>query len=489
MSLSKKQDILTAFRSVFRMSSIHSFPNMAENKSTFIKYLWLISFIASFCGCSYTIYRSVTSYFQFEVISRTETKSVNDFNFPMIKICNLNPFKTDYAFNILKELINHKDEINLDLNGMNNKLNETDPYFIQSNYIRNIFYLQYLSLVASINFNESERKKFDQNLDKILISCVYSNEVCDKLNDFEYFYDVFYGNCFKFNSGKNLNGSESKIRKISQTGLENGLMLELFLFEPSNENFFSILEGFNIFITEQNVDEISVEGIYVPSGFSTNIILDKRVNRKAPKPYSNCTSNLSSIDSYDSILYKKVFNAYGVYKKRKCLRLCLQKTIEENCNCTDITSIPYDGKRPCATSKDHACNLVNNRNFIKENLFQFCDCPSKCLEVTYKYSSSMVQYPTKNYARVLAKNPTIKSNFDNKADITYLDLREKIVSINIFFNQIEETLLTESPKTMIPDLTASIGGILGLFLGMSLLSFVEILEIFLKILLVLLKKN
>ena len=107
MSLSKKKDIVNAIKSTLSMSTVHSFPYLVANDSILIKFVWLISFIGSFYVCSYTIFISIQSYLQYEVISKIETKPVADFNFPMIKICSINPFVNEYAFNVLKQDLVH----------------------------------------------------------------------------------------------------------------------------------------------------------------------------------------------------------------------------------------------------------------------------------------------------------------------------------------------------------------------------------------------
>ena len=43
----KREAILKAIESTFNYSSIHSFPNLVENKSYVIKLIWIISFILS----------------------------------------------------------------------------------------------------------------------------------------------------------------------------------------------------------------------------------------------------------------------------------------------------------------------------------------------------------------------------------------------------------------------------------------------------------
>ena len=339
-------------------------------------------------------------------------------------------------------------------------------------------------MVVSMVYNQSERMKFDHNLEQKLISCVFESNVCDRVNDFEHYHDVYFGNCFKFNSGVGMNGNKVNIRKTTQTGRLDGFAMELFL-EPSENNLFSFLEGFNIFISPQGYDNVFYDGVYAPAGFSTNIILEKVTTHKQPKPYSECTSDLTSIDSYHSDLFKKLIQAHKKYSKKECLRLCLQKTLEENCNCSDKTIFSYYGKKPCLYFDDATCNFKNYEKFINKNIYDSCDCPTECDHIDYPYRSSMANYPSKNYADILLRNPNVISKFNNRTNVSYEDLRSRMVSVNIFFNELKETIITEHPKISVPDLVASIGGILGLFLGMSFLSFIEFIEIFLKVLFIL----
>ena len=51
------------------------------------------------------------------------------------------------------------------------------------------------------------------------------------------------------------------------------------------------------------------------------------------------------------------------------------------------------------------------------------------------------------------------------------------VKVYIYFGDLRYTLISQQPKTILADLVSNVGGTLGLFLGMSFLSFIEIVEI------------
>ena len=53
--------------------------------------------------------------------------------------------------------------------------------------------------------------------------------------------------------------------------------------------------------------------------------------------------------------------------------------------------------------------------------------------------------------------------------------------ITVYYKELKYALITQEPKTEIFNFISNIGGILGLFLGISFLSFIEILEMFLEV--------
>ena len=63
-------------------------------------------------------------------------------------------------------------------------------------------------------------------------------------------------------------------------------------------------------------------------------------------------------------------------------------------------------------------------------------------------------------------------------------VKQSVLKLNIFYDSLEYEYITEKPKMNLVDLLANIGGTLGLCLGISVLSFIEIFEIFTRIFLV-----
>jgi hypothetical protein len=73
------------------------------------------------------------------------------------------------------------------------------------------------------------------------------------------------------------------------------------------------------------------------------------------------------------------------------------------------------------------------------------------------------------------------SKFEANKTIDYNFLKEHLLSVNIYFDALQSTRIEEFKQVEFFDLIANIGGTLGLFIGISLLSFVELVELVLEL--------
>jgi len=62
------------------------------------------------------------------------------------------------------------------------------------------------------------------------------------------------------------------------------------------------------------------------------------------------------------------------------------------------------------------------------------------------------------------------------------EVGKRVLSFYVFYEDLKFTQITQIAKTTSTDLVSKVGGTLGLFLGLSLLSFIEIFELLLEIL-------
>jgi hypothetical protein len=65
-------------------------------------------------------------------------------------------------------------------------------------------------LVNDPNYGDSNRKQLGFKLDSLYQRCLFNSRVCDIVNDFNWYFNYDYGNCYQFNSG-------SKFLPLKQT--------------------------------------------------------------------------------------------------------------------------------------------------------------------------------------------------------------------------------------------------------------------------------
>jgi hypothetical protein len=61
--------------------------------------------------------------------------------------------------------------------------------------------------------------------------------------------------------------------------------------------------------------------------------------------------------------------------------------------------------------------------------------------------------------------------------MTMDSIRSNVLGVAIYYSSLSYTKISEDAKMEIPDLVGAIGGTLGLFLGMSFMSFYEVFEL------------
>jgi hypothetical protein len=443
--------------SVLENSTIHGLSNIIRNDSFLIRLMWILCFVLFSSSCAYMMLNTIQEYIRYEVVSRVDVKYENEIVFPMVTICRANPFATDFSTLTLTR--------NLERNGFN--ISEYNFDGSLSTLKLKFIGKKNNALLSAANTPENERRKFGPHLNELIISCLFNLYECDLDNDFEDYYDYYFGYCFRFNARKLIGNIRRPIKYSSQAGQINGLQLELFI-GAANENnrFFSIESGLAIFIHNQTDIPYNLQGIKISTGTSTYISLDKTTITQIPYPFSDCKEDLTKKSSYNSDLYNKMIATNKTYLQTNCKFMCYQKYLGEQCDCQLYVYKYFLNMQPCLTLNQTNCQSEKRTYFLKNNFFSKCDCPLECEKTLYDYRFSFSEYPTKYYANLLIKHPSIMSRFPNQSQIKYQDLKSRMASVNIYYDELKETFITQEKKLMFHDLVSNLGGTLGLFLGL-----------------------
>lgn len=455
-------------------STCHGIANIFRSKNYFLKIMWTISLIGSIGYCLYCLSKNFTDYFEFRTNVQIKYDRLSQIEFPTISFCNQYSFNINSKSNLIDIVKNGMSQLTSFLFTPTNILNyqlliDKSNYFLQN---------------ETINFKD-QLEQVGFSLDFMLINCKFNSNECSK-SDFERFYSPKFGFCYRFNGNKT-----KGIRKIELPGRKNGLSLELYVGRPTIEYNIHKTSGIELYIHNwsskliDNIDSISLAG-----GFENNIAIDKIFNKKLAKPYSDCVQDAYSSTSYNSALYLETLRIHNKYSQKECLNICYHKNIKKNCGCYDPDFFNYiESDQFCSFEKFTDCVLIYRKIMtnISGNLKCFQNCPEECETVNYFHKISQSNFPSPFYKKVLIEFD--KAQNESKRGFDFSDIDKYLLSVNIYFDEIVTTTIEENPNKTIEQLVAEIGGFLGLCLGISFLTLIEILDIIIKIISIFLEKN
>ena len=108
-------------------------------------------------------------------------------------------------------------------------------------------------------------------------------------------------------------------------------------------------------------------------------------------------------------------------------------------------------------------------------------CPLECNRTEYKAIISFNELSGDHYMDILKERNALLGDFINEAEISSEIARQSFIAVSVYYDSLSFTVSSESPKMDWVGLLASIGGNLGLFLGVSVFSLCEIVECLIEI--------
>jgi acid-sensing ion channel 2 len=281
------------------------------------------------------------------------------------------------------------------------------------------------------------------------------------------------GTCYKFNSGFDEKGNKVPLKYINKEG--GGLSVQMFaglsdvvydyLYEPS-------YRGVLIVVDDPNNVLLKNDGS-LNSGIFSNIWIQKTITDLMPAPYGVCVFN----NQIDTPLSREMKRLGFTYSRKNCITFCEQHQTINMLGCYDMRLPRIYNATPCNTEEQFykLINIVFNYT----SCYDFC--PFECSTTSFSLSTSYANYPSYTFyvSETLSKQDYYETLFDvdNINDVTYPLFSDAIGGVFIGFQQLQYTHYADSPSYEIMDIFANVGGTLGLFLGFSILSFVELLDL------------
>ena len=477
------------FKEFAEHTSTHGLGNLCRTKSKSIRLLWILCFLTSFGYCFYQLVCSVLDFISYPTISKYELLNEIPMVFPAIDICVLNAYDGIKITDDITEVKSIYPNI-LSL--------KSYPYFIQSiDYLKESLKSNFERVWENQSNPESLKKANEFTLNQILISCRFQNKACFP-NNFTYYHNFDFGACYRFNDGLN-----NPIQSLNRAGEKYGLQMELFAGDPSQQVQYTFLNGFRIIVHNQSFDTfVHEDGQNVPVGRQTSIAIQRNFINYLPSPYNECIEeNFNDFFQNDLIEFIKTVMNKTTYSRKYCQKLCTQLYAINQCGCYDY-SLPYipnykkDNLKVfgCFSDQDLAC-LEHSYNKLFENFIEECDqfCIMECHPKYFSKTIYTATYPTTWYANQFFKynvlNETMLQNNLSSSILSFTYLQNTVSKVNIFYQELIYSSVSELPATSISDLIAFTGGNLGLFLGMSLLTFIEMIDMVIQIIQKIIRKR
>lgn len=463
-------DINERLHSVAEKSTLHGLANFASaNTSKWKRALWLTFFILTTSLFGWLTFQNIAEYFSWPVTSRIRFTNEKEIDFPGVAICNANPFVTDQAVQFLLQFTrNYTGNYTLGLEEMNKQLLDQHVRYT----IANLVYF---------NYSVSAKKQFGLPFENFLIYCKFANEPCNNSTNWTWFFSSSNGNCFLFNSKSGL--------KVRTTDKNSGLNVELFAgHEETVPQIYKKASGFQIFIFNQTKylrrDEY-IPRTYIRTGVEVNIEIKRRFIHKLPEPYSECDLDLrtADINSVDSELYRETFLTNASYEQFFCLHRAYRRAVFERCKCVVELSDVKEEAKICSTKEEQACRIYIDNVLYQLSRFdgKFNDqCPLECNVNDFQLTMSSMAFPSYHYGNyLLKKNANFKASINRTYDLHAV--RKSVAKINFYFTKIGHETMDEKKTMTAVNLFANTGAMLSVFLGMSLLTLVEGLQLLVEI--------
>ena len=436
-------------------TTMHGYRNIGkESNHMVLRILWVCCVMACSTYCFYSCSQIFQNFYSYP--SNTKISVIKEIPtlFPTFSFCNAKSLNMSNKLTI--DYIHHSSSI----------LDESSVRILIEN---------------DRNLSDAARKEMGFQIEDMLVYCYFNFKNCDS-SDFKYFYNSLYGNCYTFNSGFFDNGTERDIQTVTSNGNLYGLQISLYLGDPSADLYSTYYSGIVASINNQSIEPFTKgDVIKVGAGKSTDLIVNRNFISKLPAPYGNCLQDTSQSSTFSSKYFDYIVRNLGYnYSEEYCRSLCLQDRTVQFCGCANlwIPILANDSSFFCESDTDQNCMFSVFSIYI-DDFNSECNtaCPVECDSIDYNIVSHNYIYP--NYLETLNLHDWSQSTGKN---LTLRDIPEAFLEVCVFYHSMQYTVTEQVVQMIQYDLLSNFGGLLGLFLGMSLLSFFEIVDLIWKLL-------
>nr|URS64681.1 Wamide-gated sodium channel [Malacoceros fuliginosus] len=450
--------------------------------------------------------------------------------FPAISLCNMRNLDIIVLNNLNKIFKEAADPLNWGnytsdpfINAYMSVVAKYYPMFVRPDINMHVFQTVLTRTLIATNIERDMLERAGVPFKEFVVTCRFGGHDCNRTKDFRQFFDSYYYNCFTYISPYTPQDHDS----ILAEGLENGWstvvltgagMLdkneEIRMIPGTHDRVspMSSNEGVRVVIHPPDTEPYPhTEGFDVAPGYSVSFGVKARENIRIGPPHGNCSNS------------NPFGNESSAYRLISCQKKCLQKYIVSQCGCKEISIPGHDAMFPdldyctsdkdipdhCRESSDDDCvnalfkvyhrflcvrnaskHMTTNASATRE-----CGCYPPCHESNYDITYSLSKWPaesfdgeeayidifeTENYPGRFME-PEDAQKFDLYAN--YFDASNRrtamkdFARLNVYIADSNVLKTEESEEYTQSQLLSDIGGQLGLWVGISVITLAEVLEL------------
>ncbi|WAR23025.1 SCNuncharacterized [Mya arenaria] len=249
-----------------------------------------------------------------------------------------------------------------------------------------------------------------------------------------------------------------------------GLSMQLYL--ESSEYLSGVTTGYGARLLLHEPDSYPYpahEGIFIPASMETSIGLKMTYIERANGSYGSCEWGNDFRSRYDVM-----------YTRRSCQSFCVLEDVVYQCGCFDKEMEEFarklnDTLRPCRQSEEVRCMVDLENRYARMELK--CDCEEPCRETKYGKTISQRQWPTDDFANILLQG-VCENNLEKCKNLKDMgnsrDLNYNFLKLNIYYEDLNFETIEEFPEIEVQQFLSDVGGAIGLWIGLSILSLCEV---------------
>ncbi|KAI6227252.1 hypothetical protein M3Y99_01273000 [Aphelenchoides fujianensis] len=432
-------------------TSTHGVSQVGRSRKWWCIGFWTIITLVALGLLIWQIVLIFIQYYQYDVALKFEQRT-----FPAVTLCDLNPYKKSIAneYTGIERLTNaymytmqklacssYPDcsvetnatlEADMEMYGLD-QLNDTVA--LQTKVKR-------LLVLEAANYDMTSALATESDF---MQGCSFNTADCNDA-DWSQFEDPVMGRCFTFNRDSTRNASRAGpiygLRVILKTNISEYLL-------PSDT------AGMRILVHDQQEFPFpDIFGYNVQVGTSTSIGVTFQEISRLGHPYGECTD-----DKPDIYLYPLQYSTEG------CQRSIYQTDMTTLCGCYDPAYAQPNGTDViCQIPANYDCwNSQSNTTVTDAN------CTQPCHEGVYDVTVSSAKWPSPTLTAVA---DCIEGEFAQSCHEVFA---QNGALVEVYYEKLNYETMDESPAYTVSTFLSDFGGQIGLFLGMSVISAIEIL--------------